>query len=684
MLSASTGAASLPEGPVPSAQIGLLDSAAHRQAGLTALLPEAKLLSAHEAAGVAAIAVLAGTAGVARTRALATARALPYTLLEPGLLRAPRLGARPPALLSVMIAEASGGPGRSGLRAPDQLLETDGWDTPDVMARARAAIAALAAARAGGAWWAPDPGPAGLGLSARAILVVAGPDGAVDRLLEAALAAHEPGRIALVGAPTAAPAGAWRRAATHARARGCTIVTAPSNPWSLIEAADGVFSADREFGFLALLAGCTVHCGGPAFYAGWGVTRDHAAQPPRARPRTIEHVFAAACLLASRYADPFTGRPCSFEDTVALIDDWRRVNAANRAIAVCVGMSFWKRRRVADFLRSSDGPPAFRRGAAGAARRARARSGAVAVWASREPAGLRAAAARHDVPILTVEDGFLRSVGLGADFMPAASMVVDGRGIYYDPTRPSDLETLLAETAFDARLLERARSLIALLVARGITKYNIGGAAPPDLGAPAGVRRILVPGQVEDDRSVTLGGAGVAGNLELLQRVRAANPDAFIVYKPHPDVDAGHRRGAVADATARAHADCIVRGVSSAALLATVEEVHTLTSLVGFEGLLRHRGVVVYGQPFYAGWGLTTDRVAVVRRTRKLSLEQLVAGALILYPRYLDPVTRLPCGPEVIIDRLSDPALWRAGPLVWARRIQGALTRRLNIGRVGP
>jgi capsular polysaccharide export protein len=49
---------------------------------------------------------------------------------------------------------------------------------------------------------------------------------------------------------------------------------------------------------------------------------------------------------------------------------------------------------------------------------------------------------------------------------------------------------------------------------------------------------------------------------------------------------------------------------------------------------------------------------------------------LILYPRYLDPLTRLPCGPEIIIERLDQPEAWRAGPLVLARRLQGRLARR--------
>jgi capsular polysaccharide export protein len=222
-------------------------------------------------------------------------------------------------------------------------------------------------------------------------------------------------------------------------------------------------------------------------------------------------------------------------------------------------------------------------------------------------------------------------------------------------------------------LIERARSLIAQLVARGVTKYNLGKRVLA-IRWPAGRRRILVPGQVEDDLSVRLGGEGISGNLDLLGRVRAATPDAFILYKPHPDVEAGHRKGRIPDDVAGNFADIIIRQVSTAAILAEIDELHTLTSLAGFEALLRRRRVVVYGRPFFAGWGLTTD-LAAIDRGRRLTLAELVAGALILYPRYLDPVTRLPCGPEIVIERLDDPGLWKPGPLVVARRLQGVLTR---------
>jgi len=281
------------------------------------------------------------------------------------------------------------------------------------------------------------------------------------------------------------------------------------------------------------------------------------------------------------------------------------------------------------------------------------------------PDGLREAG----IPVLRVEDGFLRSVGLGSDFLPPCSIIVDGTGIYYDPSRPSDLEAILAETGFDPALLDRAAALVERLVNAGVTKYNTGAAPLPAL--PAGQRVVLVPGQVADDLSVRLGGGAIQSNLALLQAVRAAAPDTHILYKPHPDVDAGHRQGAIPDVQTLEIADQIVRGVPMAALIGAVQEVHTLTSLAGFEALLRGRRVTCWGQPFYAGWGLTQDMAPVPRRTRKLSLPELAAGVLLLYPRYLDPLTGLPCPAEVLLDRLADPALWRAGPLVRLRRAQG-------------
>jgi capsular polysaccharide export protein len=137
----------------------------------------------------------------------------------------------------------------------------------------------------------------------------------------------------------------------------------------------------------------------------------------------------------------------------------------------------------------------------------------------------------------------------------------------------------------------------------------------------------------------------VGDNLSLLQAVRAENPDAYIIYKPHPDVLSGNRRGSLHDVAAPPW-DLLIGQVPLAACLEAAHEVHTMTSLVGFEALLRGLPVVTYGQPFYAGWGLTRDLAPLARRTRRLSLDELTAGALLRYPRYISWSARCFCSAE--------------------------------------
>ena len=193
-----------------------------------------------------------------------------------------------------------------------------------------------------------------------------------------------------------------------------------------------------------------------------------------------------------------------------------------------------------------------------------------------------------------------------------------------------------------------------------------------ELASGAG-RRILVLGQVEDDRSVLNGGPGQT-NLGLLTRARQLEPDAWLIYRPHPDVEAGHRKGHIADHQALQFADEIERGGSITALIDSVDGVHCITSLGGFEALLRGKEVTTHGVPFYAGWGLTTDLGPIPsRRTRRRSLDELVAATLILYPTYFDPVTRLPCPPEVLVRRIARGEDGFAAPLAWLRSSQGKL-----------
>jgi len=646
---------------------------------LAGLFPDFAIERSARAAD-AVIGVWTGTPGSAGRCTRADSLAAPFVELGEGLLRAaPRPGMRVPCL-SVVARDIAGPASPADRLSPERVLAERGWGTQHLLQRAATARAMLVAARLGGEWWHSGGEralPSGDGYALVALGERAGADTVEKNMLETALAENAADRIIVLAPATIPPrlAAALDRAA----ASGAIVVREPLDAWAALDRAARVYAAGGETGFLALLAGRTVRAFAPSFYTGWGVTEDEAAVPQHSFRRSLDEIFAGHCLVATRYLDPFRNAPATFEDTLALLADWRRIDEANRRIAVCVGMSFWKRRRVADFVASSAGAPVFRRIVWSAVKAALGASGTsprgIAVWASRIPPGLPEAAERNGIPLIRVEDGFVRSVGLGADFLPPASLVFDSGGMYYDPRAPSDLETLLRDSEFTPALIGRAARLAQQLVARGVTKYNLSGA--PDIALPQDRRTILVPGQVEDDLSVLYGGGAIRSNLDLVREVRRESPEAFILYKPHPDVLAGHRKGAVPEADARRFADLVVQNVSTPALLDRIHEVHTMTSLAGFEALLRQRRVIVYGRPFYAGWGLTEDRLPT-DRGRQLSLEELVAGVLILYPRYLDPLTRLPCGPEVIIERLDRPELWRAGPLVRARRLQGAVARRLR------
>lgn len=294
----------------------------------------------------------------------------------------------------------------------------------------------------------------------------------------------------------------------------------------------------------------------------------------------------------------------------------------------------------------------------------------VAVWKSRTSRDVLEELGNSNLNALEVEDGFIRSAGLGADCVPPLSIVVDPVGIYFDPARPSLLEQLIQSGPFTPGLLRRARQLRELIVASGVGKYGV--ASPAALQRRSERKHMLVPGQVEDDRSVQCGGGEVTSNLELLRRARSCAPDAFIIYKPHPDVEAGHRIGAIPDEDCLAIADEVVRDQPIGALIELVDEVHVNTSLAGFEALLRSKPVTTHGVPFYAGWGLTHDLGDVpARRTARRSLDEIVAAALLLYPRYLDPVTGLPCPPEVLVRRITEGTRKPAGAVVQLRRLQG-------------
>ena len=486
--------------------------------------------------------------------------------------------------------------------APDPLGAALAAPQPPPMPELQAILAHFVAARLGAPPGLDDPGVAPLGLAPRGALLVLDPcEPSRRQEAEARLAsARASGRAVLV-APDPFAAGPF--ASTQTVLPGALPRL---DPWTLLDAAAGISGASRELALLAHAAGVPV------------------ADGPLAGDDRLG--LWAALLAATRCADPFRARPCGVFEAIELLALWKSREAEGRQVAACLGVHPYKRPRVAALVASSAPPPSFHLRPGAAIGAAKARGGALLAWSASAPPELRHQAAAAGVELRWLEDGFIRSAGLGAAFRPGAACVVDRRGPYFDPTQESDLEHLLRNAAFPPALLDRAAALRAAIVARGVTKYNLTGQAPA-IAAPAGRRRILVPGQVEDDASVRLGGGAVRGNLALLRAVREAAPDAFLVYKPHPDIEAGFRRGRIAAVELDGLADMVLERAPMAEVLRQVDAVHTITSLTGFEALLRGLPVTCWGSPFYAGWGLTEDRVRLPRPRRKLTLDELVAGA---------------------------------------------------------
>ena len=419
-----------------------------------------------------------------------------------------------------------------------------------------------------------------------------------------------------------------------------TLFGAAVSPWALFDGATSVYTVSSQMGFEAIFAGHRPHVFGQPCYAGWGLTEDRNPVQRRQRKLTRAQLFAGVMMRYATWYDPYRDRLCEFEDALATLEaqvrEWREDHCGWTGAE----MRLWKRKPLQQVfgrylkMRFGDAATDERR---------------LMVWAGK--------ATPEMGDVVRVEDGFLRSRGLGAELIPPLSLVTDTSGIYYDPTSPSDLEQLIADSpSLSNAARDRAKTVIRAVTASKLSKYNLQRDTPQ---LPDG-HRIVVPGQVEDDASIRLGTLDVTTNRDLLLAARDARPDAVILYKPHPDVEAGLRDGDVADATEIA--DMVVQNGDPIALIDAVREVWTMTSLLGFEALLRGVPVTCLGQPFYSGWGLTTDRHPHPRRTARPDLTALAHAALIDYPRYFDPKSGLACPVEVIIERLASGNLPSPGP----------------------
>ncbi|WP_415233775.1 capsular polysaccharide biosynthesis protein [Pseudorhodobacter sp.] len=618
-----------------------------------------------------AVAVWGRSPYARRGEAVARWRNTPLLRVEDAFLRSVRPGRAGDAPLGLLIDPLGVHFDGSQPSLLEHLLETADLDDPNLLARASVGISRLKALELSKynihlpSHECPAPGYVLLidQTKGDASLRYSGAGKGVFAQMLAAAKAEHPGKRLLVKAHPETTLNL--RAGHFGPDAGYELLSAPLSPWRLLQGAAAVYTVSSQMGFEAILAGHRPRVFGLPFYAGWGLSDDAMQAPRRSRRLSATQLFAAAMILAPTWYDPCRDRLCSFEQAVDQLEAETRAYREDHMGHVALAMRLWKRGRLQKFfgryklLRFVNSP-------AKAAALARTSGKGLLVWAGKEPAGL-AEPSSFSLPVRRVEDGFLRSRGLGANLIPPLSLITDDLGIYYDPNRESRLEHLIL-SPIPAGGEYRACAVLNTIVHDQLSKYNLAGASLPDLanrGQPSR-RCILVPGQVEDDASLRFGAGAVRSNLGLVQAVRAANPDAILIYKPHPDVEAGLRPGKVAPHILAPLVQHIATKADAIGLLKVVDEVWTMTSLLGFEALIRGIAVTCLGAPFYAGWGLTKDFGPIPQRRilrpdgtpqPRPTLEGLVYATLIAYPRYYDPVSDRPCPPEVVLERLRSGAI---------------------------
>ncbi|MFY0642109.1 MAG: capsular polysaccharide biosynthesis protein [Bermanella sp.] len=457
-------------------------------------------------------------------------------------------------------------------------------------------------------------------------------------------------------------------------------------PAELIAMVSEVATVSSQMGFEALWQNKPVTCFAWPFYAGRGLTQDLCTQPLKydRQKTSLAQLLQAALIDYPVYLHPDTQQVCEVEEIVDYLQTHFLTRDMQCESLAVPNVSLWKRSFIPEFvsasanklrfglpenhdvtllwgmkssadlvdvdsrLRGSDvedgGSAVSWNGADNKVTPSypRTRVSSIDVDSRLRGKDVIATADIHNKKIWRIEDGFIRSVGLGADLRRPSSLVLDDQGIYYNGKQASRLESLLEQYDLNTYEQYRAANLLAQLRESNITKYNVESSSDVTqfVAQANGKEIVLVTGQFQQDLSMQFGAENIRDNLTLLQQVKADFPYAYIIYKEHPDVYSGVRPGRIDESQVFQYADAYVTDTSLTDLFGITQRLCTICSLAGFEALTRGIAVTTYGLPFYAGWGLTDDKCDFPRRTHMRTIEELAYIVLVLYGRYVNWHTR--------------------------------------------
>lgn len=265
--------------------------------------------------------------------------------------------------------------------------------------------------------------------------------------------------------------------------------------------------------------------------------------------------------------------------------------------------------------------------------------------------------------VVIVEDGFIRSLDIGLSGEPGLSIILDDQTAYYDATKISRLSKLLEQgRALDDSEKKRAGAAIDKIVGKKISKYNHAPVLPIKIGQPSR-RKVLLVDQRFGDQSVASGLADESSFNRMLMDAINNNPDCDIIIKQHPDAIKGGKfsyfnNERLAFTKHMQNVTLVNYDINPYSLLDLVDEVYVVTSGMGFEALMAGKKVHCYGMPFYAGWGVTEDKISLPSRTRQRTVEDIFYFSYIESSRYFDPDKNSVVEVEDLVDYIIKHRGW--------------------------
>ncbi|BFM01538.1 capsular polysaccharide biosynthesis protein [Psychrobacter alimentarius] len=231
------------------------------------------------------------------------------------------------------------------------------------------------------------------------------------------------------------------------------------------------------------------------------------------------------------------------------------------------------------------------------------------IWGYKAPPYFIEYVRAQGLDIFFLEDGFIRSGPDDDSSTPPLSIVMDSQAPYFDTTRPNDLTDLIANFDFEQDGYDEAlaQEMLDYYVSHRVSKYNHQPYI--DVTPIYGTKdreRILVLGQVPHDDSLKYGGGKDFTLLDVVKKAISENPNAQIIVKPHPmTLDNPNIVSTLIEL------DCLVltQSIHLVDALETIDHVYTITSLGGFEALLRGIKVTTLGQPFYKNYCSNTSEL---------------------------------------------------------------------------